>query len=68
MTGTNCDLFTHKSSRSHLKHLVVRLNSILEEFNCRGFLRVIIERNQRKAFLKMFVMKFFYTTKSTHRF
>jgi hypothetical protein len=22
MTGTNCDLFTHKSSRSYLKHLV----------------------------------------------
>jgi uncharacterized membrane protein YsdA (DUF1294 family) len=28
MTGTNCDLFTHKSSRSYLNHLVlcVRLN------------------------------------------
>jgi hypothetical protein len=26
MTGTNCDLFTHKSSRSYLKHLVVCLN------------------------------------------
>jgi hypothetical protein len=23
MTGTNCDLFTHKSSRSYLNHLVV---------------------------------------------
>jgi hypothetical protein len=22
MTGTNCDMFTHKSSRSYLKHLV----------------------------------------------
>jgi hypothetical protein len=22
MTGTNCDLFTHKQSRSYLKHLV----------------------------------------------
>jgi hypothetical protein len=22
MTGTNCDLFTHKSSRSYLNHLV----------------------------------------------
>ena len=24
MTGTNCDLFTHKSSRSYLNHLVYR--------------------------------------------
>jgi hypothetical protein len=24
MTGTNCDLFTHKSSRSYLNHLVHR--------------------------------------------
>jgi hypothetical protein len=24
MTGTNCDLFTHKSSRSYLNHLVIR--------------------------------------------
>jgi hypothetical protein len=23
MTGTNCDLFTHKYSRSYLNHLVV---------------------------------------------
>jgi uncharacterized membrane protein YdbT with pleckstrin-like domain len=23
MTGTNCDLFTHKSSRSYLNHLVI---------------------------------------------
>jgi hypothetical protein len=27
MTGTNCDLFTHKSSRSYLNHLV--LNKII---------------------------------------
>ena len=25
MTGTNCDLFTHKSSRSYLNHLVYQL-------------------------------------------
>jgi hypothetical protein len=25
MTGTNCDLFTHKSSRSYLNHLVNRM-------------------------------------------
>jgi hypothetical protein len=25
MTGTNCDLFTHKQSRSYLNHLVVVL-------------------------------------------
>jgi hypothetical protein len=24
MTGTNCDLFTHNQSRSHLNHLVHR--------------------------------------------
>jgi hypothetical protein len=24
MTGTNCDLFTHKSSRSYLNHLVIK--------------------------------------------
>jgi hypothetical protein len=24
MTGTNCDLFTHKSSRSYLNHLVYK--------------------------------------------
>ena len=23
MTGTNCDLFTHKESRSYLNHLVI---------------------------------------------
>jgi hypothetical protein len=27
MTGTNCDLFTHKSSRSYLNHLVFRWSS-----------------------------------------
>jgi hypothetical protein len=26
MTGTNCDLFTHKSSRSYLNHLVAAKN------------------------------------------
>jgi hypothetical protein len=25
MTGTNCDLFTHKSSRSYLNHLVLQI-------------------------------------------
>jgi hypothetical protein len=25
MTGTNCDLFTHKSSRSYLNHLILAL-------------------------------------------
>jgi hypothetical protein len=25
MTGTNCDLFTHKQSRSYLNHLVLAL-------------------------------------------
>jgi hypothetical protein len=27
MTGTNCDLFTHKSSRSYLNHLVLKRNT-----------------------------------------
>jgi hypothetical protein len=26
MTGTDCDLFTHKSSQSYLNHLVISLN------------------------------------------
>jgi hypothetical protein len=29
MTGTNCDLFTHKQSRSYLNHLVHRLATYL---------------------------------------
>jgi hypothetical protein len=28
MTGTKCDLFTHKSSRSYLNHLVYRSTSV----------------------------------------
>jgi hypothetical protein len=28
MTGTNCDLFTHKSSRSYLNHLVIVLRKL----------------------------------------
>jgi hypothetical protein len=28
MTGTNCDLFTHKSSRSYLNHLVFDKGSL----------------------------------------
>ena len=28
MTGTNCDLFTHKSSRSYLNHLVLWASSV----------------------------------------
>jgi hypothetical protein len=28
MTGTDCDLFTHKSSRSYLNHLILNLNKI----------------------------------------
>jgi hypothetical protein len=28
MTGTNCDLFTHKSSRSYLNHLVYTMKWI----------------------------------------
>jgi hypothetical protein len=29
MTGTNCDLFTHKSSRSYLNHLVTGATGIV---------------------------------------
>jgi hypothetical protein len=32
MTGTNCDLFTHKSSRSYLNHLVLSLKSQTFDF------------------------------------
>jgi hypothetical protein len=28
MTGTNCDLFTHKQSRSYLNHLVLLRNFV----------------------------------------
>jgi hypothetical protein len=30
MTGTNCDLFTHKSSRSYLNHLVTFTGATLK--------------------------------------
>jgi hypothetical protein len=29
MTGTNCDLFTHKQSRSYLNHLVIARENVL---------------------------------------
>jgi hypothetical protein len=35
MTGTNCDLFTHKSSRSYLNHLVFSSNLLPEYTNYR---------------------------------
>jgi hypothetical protein len=47
MTGTNCDLFTHKSSRSYLNHLVFDIlklcqNRAIEESSCRcGQLQLI---------------------------
>jgi hypothetical protein len=31
MTGTNCDLFTHKQSRSYLNHLVFLQQMVLFE-------------------------------------
>jgi hypothetical protein len=36
MTGTNCDLFTQKSSRSYLNHLVCRNGNLLVFFPLRG--------------------------------
>ena len=33
MTGTNCDLFTHKSSRSYLNHLVLSFSIITSVFH-----------------------------------
>jgi hypothetical protein len=36
MTGTNCDLFTHKSSRSYLNHLVYESLSLLKAFKGRN--------------------------------
>jgi hypothetical protein len=35
MTGTNCDLFTHKSSRSCLNHLVYKFEAVFS-FSCSG--------------------------------
>jgi hypothetical protein len=32
MTGTNCDLFTHKSSRSYLNHLVLSNNRNISRY------------------------------------
>jgi hypothetical protein len=32
MTGTNCDLFTHKSSRSYLNHLVIDFSKAFDFF------------------------------------
>ena len=42
MTGTNCDLFTHKSSRSYLNHLVhtYRLFSVAAVLHQRGSTKV----------------------------
>jgi hypothetical protein len=40
MTGTNCDLFTHKSSRSYLDHLVSYTFHV--QVNCKIF---VVELN-----------------------
>jgi hypothetical protein len=37
MTGTNCDLFTHKQSRSYLYYLVIFFKNLtcdIEQLNC----------------------------------
>jgi hypothetical protein len=34
MTGTNCDLFTHKSSRSYLNHLVYGTIECFDSLTC----------------------------------
>jgi hypothetical protein len=34
MTGTKCDFFTHKSSRSYLNHLVIASYSIFNLLKC----------------------------------
>jgi hypothetical protein len=36
MTGTNCELFTHKSSRSYLNHLVFNACSTFVSQKCLG--------------------------------
>jgi histone acetyltransferase (RNA polymerase elongator complex component) len=38
MTGTNCDLFTHKSSRSYLNHLVFSADHIIKKYIFKGSL------------------------------
>ena len=40
MTGTNCDLFTHKSSRSYLNHLVYK--------NCKRNVFISVKKMVRK--------------------
>jgi hypothetical protein len=41
MTGTNCDLFTHKSSRSYLNHLVY--DSILSVMKIRDRVLMLLQ-------------------------
>jgi hypothetical protein len=39
MTGTNCDLFTHKSSRSYFNHLVfIYYSNVIISFFCEDVL------------------------------
>jgi hypothetical protein len=39
MTGTNCDLFTHKQSRSYMNHLVNRYHHTVYSVLCKGKLQ-----------------------------
>ena len=50
MTGTNCDLFTHKSSRSYLNHLVLRA---LSRHVYSVFDEVIIVCSEKQIFLQL---------------
>ena len=46
MTGTKCDLFTHKSSRSYLNHLVHRLS--IRIIICKCYLYIFIHNALEK--------------------
>ena len=49
MTGTNCDLFTHKSSRSYLNHLVQCLRCVRRESSATDCNVLRMKRGQSAA-------------------
>ena len=49
MTGTNCDLFTHKSSRSYLNHLVLCLKILFEKKKGISALNISYENKDRQC-------------------
>jgi hypothetical protein len=55
MTGTNCDLFTHKSSRSYLNYLVFPLPNSIQIG--KKYKKILIKFN-----LRLYVKYRFYST------